>query len=280
MIILDTKEDYKNHINLLKSKGEIISLVPTMGNLHDGHLSLVEIAKKNSSKVITTIFINPLQFGKDEDFALYPRTMKQDITKLKKINCDILFAPKSKNEVFNNFDDLKNLKAGPKGNILCGKIRPGHFDGVLKVVFILFQLTQPNLSVFGLKDFQQLYLIKQMAKIYFPKLKIISAPTIRTKNGLALSSRNSYLDKESIKTAPLFYRTLLDGINNLNNSNNIEETTKYITANLEKNRFIVNYVSFLTTELEKLKLNTSERKILLGSVKLGQTRLIDNIEFN
>tara|TARA_X000000950_G_scaffold172347_1_gene209906 strand:- start:282 stop:1124 length:843 start_codon:yes stop_codon:yes gene_type:complete len=280
LIILDTKEDYENHVNLLKSKGEIISLVPTMGNLHDGHLSLVEIAKKSSSKVITTIFINPLQFGKDEDFALYPRTMKQDINKLKKINCDILFAPKSKNEVFDNFDDLKNLKAGPKGNILCGKIRPGHFDGVLKVVYMLFQLTQPNLSVFGLKDFQQLYLIKQMAKIYFPKLNIISAPTIRTKNGIALSSRNSYLDKEAIKTAPLFYKILADGINNLNNSNNVEKTVKYITANLEKNRFIVNYVSFLTTELEKLKLNTSERKILLSSVKLGQTRLIDNIEFN
>ena len=116
MIILDTKEDYENHINLLKLKGEIISLVPTMGNLHDGHLSLVEIAKKNSSKVITTIFINPLQFGKNEDFVSYPRTMNQDINKLKKYNCDILFAPKSKNEVFNNFDNLKNLKAGPKGN--------------------------------------------------------------------------------------------------------------------------------------------------------------------
>ena len=264
----------------MKSRGEIISLVPTMGNLHNGHLSLVKIAKQNSSKVITTIFINPLQFGKDEDFASYPRTINKDISKLKKLNCDVLFVPKSQNEVFNNIDNLKHLKAGPKGSILCGNFRPGHFDGVLKVVYTLFKLTYPDLSVFGLKDFQQLYLIKQMAKIYFPKLKIISAPTIRTKNGLALSSRNSYLDKESIKTAPLFYRTLLDGINNLNNSNNVEETIKYITANLEKNRFIVNYVSFLTTELEKLKLNTSERKILLSSVKLGQTRLIDNIEFN
>ena len=251
-----------------------------MGNLHDGHLSLVEIAKKKSSKVITTIFINPLQFGKNEDFASYPRTMDQDIDKLKKHNCDILFAPKSKNEVFNKFDDLKNLKAGPKGNILCGKIRPGHFDGVLKVVYMLFQLTEPNLSVFGLKDFQQLYLIKQMAKKYFPKLKIISAPTIRSNNGLALSSRNSYLDETSIKIAPLFYKILLDGINNLKNSNNFEQTIKYITANLEKNRFLVNYVYFMTTELEKIKLNTSERKILLSSVKLGQTRLIDNIEFN
>jgi pantoate--beta-alanine ligase len=280
LIILDTKEDYKNHINLLKSKGEIVSLVPTMGNLHDGHLSLVEIAKKNSSKVITTIFINPLQFGRNEDFASYPRTMNQDIKKLKQHKCDVLFAPKSKNEVFNNFDDLENLKSGPKGAILCGKIRPGHFDGVLKVVYMLFQLTQPNFSVFGLKDFQQLYLIKQMAKIYFPKLKIISAPTIRTKNGLAISSRNSYLNKASIKIAPLFNKILLDGINNLKTSNNVEETIKYITANLEKNKFIVNYVSFLTTELEKLKLNTAERKILLSSVKLEQTRLIDNIEFN
>ena len=280
MIILDTKKDYKNYINLLKSKGEIISLVPTMGNLHDGHLSLVKIAKKHSSKVITTIFINPLQFGKNEDFASYPRTINKDINKLKKIDCDILFAPKNKNEVFNKINNLGFLKAGPKGNILCGKIRPGHFDGVLKVVYMLFELTQPNISIFGLKDFQQLYLIKQMSKIYFPKLKIISAPTIRAKNGLALSSRNSYLDTKSIKIAPLLYKILLDGINNLKNSKNFDETIRYITANLEKNGFLVNYVSFMTAELEKLKLNTSERKILLSSVKLGQTRLIDNIEFN
>ncbi len=280
MIILDTKKEYENHINILKSKGEIISLVPTMGNLHDGHLSLVKIAQQSSSKVITTIFINPLQFGKNEDFASYPRTISQDISKLKKINCDVVFVPKTKNEVFINNDKLSNLKAGPKGEILCGKIRPGHFDGVLKVVYKLFELTQPNFSVFGLKDFQQLYLIKRMAKIHFPKLKIISAPTIRNKNGLALSSRNSYLDEKSIKIAPLFYKILLDGINNLNKSNNIEETVKYITSNLEKKKFLVNYVSFLTTELEKIKMNTSKKKILLSSVKLGQTRLIDNIEFN
>ena len=279
MIILNTKKDFINHINFLKSKGEIISLVPTMGNLHKGHLSLVEIAKKKSSKVITTIFVNPLQFGKDEDFDSYPRTMKQDISNLNKINCDVLFAPKNKNEVFNNIENLKNLKSGPKGNILCGENRPGHFDGVLKVVYTLFQLTYPDLSVFGLKDFQQLYLIKQMAKIHFPKLKIIAAPTIRDKNGLALSSRNSYLDKTSIKVAPMFYKILLDGINNLKISNNVEEAVKYITANLEKNNFIVNYVSFLTLELEKLKLDNPKRKILLSSVKLGQTRLIDNIEF-
>ena len=280
MIILDTKKDYKNHVNLLKSNGEIISLVPTMGNLHDGHLSLVEIAKKNSSKVITTIFVNPLQFGKNEDFDSYPRTMNQDISKLKKLNCDILFAPKTKNEVFNNIDNLKNLEAGPKGNILCGKIRPGHFDGVLKVIYMLFQLTQPDLSVFGLKDFQQLYLIKQMAKIYFPKLKIISAPTIRTKNGLALSSRNSYLDNKSMKIAPVFYKILLDGVINLKNSNDVEKTVNYIKKNLEKNSFLVNYVSFLTTKLEKIKLNTPDKKILLSSVELGQTRLIDNVEFS
>ena len=111
MIILDTKKDYKNHINLLKSNGEIISLVPTMGNLHDGHLSLVEIAKKNSSKVITTIFVNPLQFAKDEDFASYPRTINQDIDKLKKHNCDILFVPKNKNEVFDNVNNTSDVKA-------------------------------------------------------------------------------------------------------------------------------------------------------------------------
>ena len=160
------------------------------------------------------------------------------------------------------------------------KIRPGHFDGVLKVIYMLFQLTQPDLSVFGLKDFQQLYLIKQMAKIYFPKLKIISAPTIRTKNGLALSSRNSYLDNKSMKIAPVFYKILLDGVINLKNSNDVEKTVNYIKKNLEKNSFLVNYVSFLTTKLEKIKLNTPDKKILLSSVKLGQTRLIDNVEFS
>ena len=280
MIILETKKDYKNHINLLKSKGEKTSLIPTMGNLHEGHLSLIEIGKKKSNTVITTIFVNPLQFGKDEDFATYPRTINQDINKLKKINCDILFVPRNKNEIFNNIDNLKHLKSGPKGEILCGKVRPGHFDGVLKVVYMLFKLTQPDYSIFGLKDFQQLYLIKQMSKQYFPKLKIISAPTIRDKNGLALSSRNSYLDKSLIKIAPSFYKILLDGIKNLNNSKNVEETIRYITKNLEKNRFLVNYVSFLTTELEKLNPGTSAKKVLLSSVQLGKTKLIDNIEFS
>ena len=279
MIILDTKKEYENLIDLLKSKGEIISLVPTMGNLHDGHLSLIEIAKKKSSKVVTTIFVNPLQFGKNEDFATYPRTMNEDIIKLKKQNCNILFIPKNTNEIFDNIYNLENLKAGPKGNILCGKIRPGHFDGVLKVVYMLFRLTNPHLSIFGIKDFQQLYLVKQMAKKYFPKIKIISAPTIRNRNGLALSSRNSYLDQKSIEIAPLFYKILLDGINILKNSKNVEETIKEITKTLEKNKFLVNYVSFLSTELEKPKTNSSEKKILLSSVKLGQTILIDNIEF-
>ena len=119
-----------------------------------------------------------------------------------------------------------------------------------------------------------------MAKQYFPKLNIISAPTIRNKNGLALSSRNSYLDKKSIKIAPLFYKILLDGINNFKNSSNIEQTITYITKTLEKNKFLVNYVSVLTTELEKIKSNTTANKVLFSSVKLGQTRLIDNIEFN
>ncbi len=280
MIILNTKQDYKNHINLLKSKGEIIGFVPTMGNLHDGHLSLIEIAKKNSSKIIVSIFVNPLQFGKNDDFNKYPRTFNRDVSKLKDLNCDILFAPNDTYEVFDEIDNLKYLKAGPKGNILCGKLRPGHFDGVLKVVYTLFKLTEPDVSIFGLKDFQQLYLVKKMARKYFPNIDIISAPTIRAKNGLALSSRNSYLDKTSIKIAPLFYKILLEGINNLKHSTSIEQTTNKIINSLEKNKFLVNYVSLLTIDLEKLNPNSSDKKILLSSVNLGGTRLIDNIEFS
>ena len=279
MIILNTKKEYINHINLLKSKDETISFVPTMGNLHDGHLSLIDIAKKKTSKVIVSIFVNPLQFGKNDDYNKYPRTFNKDVNKLKKLNCDILFAPNHKYEVFDKIDDLQYLRAGPKGNILCGKLRPGHFDGVLKVVYTLFKLTEPDVSIFGLKDFQQLYLIKKMAKKYFPNIDIVSAPTIRAKNGLALSSRNSYLDKKLIKIAPLFYKILLEGINNLKYTTNVEKTINEIIKSLEKNKFLVNYVSLLTTELEMLKPNSSDKKILLSSVKLGQTRLIDNVEF-
>ena len=151
MVVIDNKKDLKDKLNLLYKKNEVISLVPTMGNLHDGHLSLLKIAKKNSTKSVVTIFINPLQFGKNEDFDRYPRTIENDINILKLAACDILYFPKNKNEVFDNKFNINHLNSGKKGNILCGKSRKGHFDGVLKVVYTLFRLIRPNIAVFGKK---------------------------------------------------------------------------------------------------------------------------------
>ena len=140
MIFVQTKKDLDEALKLLRKNSEKISFVPTMGNLHDGHLSLIDLAKKNSSKVIVSIFVNPLQFGKNEDFKKYPRTLNQDKNKLKEKKCDLLFFPKSKDEVFANKNQFKKISSGKIGNILCGKKRPGHFDGVLTVVHRLFSI--------------------------------------------------------------------------------------------------------------------------------------------
>lgn len=281
MIVIDNKKDLESKLIYLNNRSEVISLVPTMGNLHDGHLSLLEIAKKNSTKSIVSIFVNPLQFGQNEDFDTYPRTTKEDLNLLKNANCDILFLPKNKNEVFDNKNEFGQLKAGRKGNILCGFFRKGHFDGVLKVVYSLFKIINPNIAIFGRKDYQQLYLIEKMSKKYFKDLIIFKGQTIRNDNGLALSSRNLYLDKNQLKKAPLFYKFLKEGVQLLKEFKEIEKIkykTKFI---LEENGFTVEYLEFLNENLDKFTTETfkNKKKLFLGSVKLGSTKLIDNIEF-
>ena len=161
MIITRTREElYKTLEEFSKYPGKL-ALIPTMGNLHEGHLSLIRLAKQKASKTIATIFVNPLQFGKNEDFKKYPRTEKSDIENLKKEHCDILFVPKDGEEVFSKIEKVKNIDSGTLGSELCGKIRPGHFDGVLTVVNRLFELINPDVAVFGAKDYQQQILLPQ-----------------------------------------------------------------------------------------------------------------------
>ena len=173
MVITRTRDElYKTLEEFSKRPGKL-ALIPTMGNLHDGHLSLIKLAKLKASKTITTIFINPLQFGKNEDFKKYPRTEKLDIEKLKKERCDILFIPRNVEEVFSKVEKVETLDSGKLGSELCGKIRPGHFDGVLTVVNRLFELINPDIAVFGAKDYQQQILIRKMAKSLHPKLSLL-----------------------------------------------------------------------------------------------------------
>ncbi len=281
MIVIDNKKDLESKLTYLNNRSEVVSLVPTMGNLHNGHLSLLKIAKKNSTKSIVSIFVNPLQFGQNEDFDTYPRTIKEDLKLLKNSKCDILFLPKNKNEVFDDKNEFGQLKAGKKGNILCGFLRKGHFDGVLKVVYSLFKIINPNIAVFGRKDYQQLYLIEKMSKKYFKDLIIFKGQTIRNDNGLALSSRNLYLDDNQLKKAPLFYKFLKEGAHLLKEFKEIEKIKYKIKFILEENGFTVEYLEFLNENLDKFNAVTfkDKKKIFLGSVKLGSTKLIDNIEF-
>ena len=280
MIIARTRDDLNQTLQKFTQKPGKLALIPTMGNLHDGHLSLVRLAKLNAKKTITTIFVNPLQFGRNEDFEKYPRTEEMDIKKLSKEKCDILFIPVNRNEVFPKFEEVKKIESGKLGNELCGKIRPGHFDGVLTVVNKIFDMIKPDIAIFGAKDYQQQILISEMSKILHPYLTILKAPIIRSKNGVALSSRNNYLSQKEMNLASNLFKCL-------------ENSVKLYKDNVLLNEIIENAQKFLISkklnpdylELRDNKLNNindnnfNRKKVFLSSVTLNKTRLIDNIEF-
>ena len=280
MIIARTRDDLNQTLQKFTQKPGKLALIPTMGNLHDGHLSLIRLAKLNAKKTITTIFVNPLQFGRNEDFEKYPRSEEIDINKLSKEKCDILFIPVNKNEVFPKFEEVKKIESGKLGNELCGKIRPGHFDGVLTVVNKIFDMIKPDIAIFGAKDYQQQILISKMSKILHPYLTILKAPIIRSKNGVALSSRNNYLSEKEMNLASNLFKCL-------------ENSVKLYKDNVLLNEIIENAQKFLISkklnpdylELRDNKLNNindnnfNGKKVFLSSVTLNKTRLIDNIEF-
>ncbi len=280
MVITRTREElYKILEEFSKSPGKL-ALIPTMGNLHDGHLSLIRLAKINASKTIVTIFVNPLQFGKNDDFRKYPRTEKLDIEKLKKEDCDILFIPKNGEEVFSNFKKIETLDSGSLGSELCGKIRPGHFDGVLTVVNRLFELINPDIAVFGAKDYQQQFLIKKMAKSLHPRISLFKAPIIRSKNGVALSSRNSYLSDKEFHIAANLFRCLQNSVNSYQKKEQLNEILQNANSFLESKNLIPDYFELRDSELNLISENNFEgNKVFLGSVTINNTRLIDNIEF-
>ena len=280
MIIARTRDDLNQTLQKFTQKPGKLALIPTMGNLHDGHLSLVRLAKLNAKKTITTIFVNPLQFGRNEDFEKYPRTEEMDIKKLSKEKCDILFIPVNRNEVFPKFEEVKKIESGKLGNELCGKIRPGHFDGVLTVVNKIFDMIKPDIAIFGAKDYQQQILISEMSEILHPYINILKAPIIRSKNGVALSSRNNYLSEKEMNLASNLFKCL-------------ENSVKLYKDNVLLSEIIENAQKFLISkklnpdylELRDNKLNTindnnfNGKKVFLSSVTLNKTRLIDNIEF-
>lgn len=259
-----------------RSARKIIGFVPTMGNLHEGHLNLVREAKKICDVVVVSIFVNPIQFGPNEDFDSYPRTLEQDSHLLADVGCDIIFAP-SVEQMYGNKPRLTNISVSEITNDLCGLQRPGHFDGVAVVVTKLFNIVQPNFAFFGQKDYQQLAVIRQLVRDLNIPLEVIGVPITRAEDGLALSSRNGYLSAEHRAIAPTIYQSLTAAEKELHNGVSLAEVLENIKQKLTHAGFIVDYVEARTPELQDIEAFDQD-VVLFVAAKLGNTRLIDNLQ--
>ena len=263
-------------LNPARSARKIIGFVPTMGNLHQGHLNLVREARKLCDVVVVSIFVNPIQFGPNEDFDNYPRTLEQDQQLLADVGCDIVFAP-TVEQMYGNKPRLTNISVSGITNDLCGLQRPGHFDGVAVVVTKLFNIVQPNYAFFGQKDYQQLAVIRQFVQDLNIPLEVIGVPIARSEDGLALSSRNGYLSAEQRQIAPTIYQSLKAAAQALQQGETLSQVLANIKATLTAAGFVVDYVEARTTELQKIEA-FSEDLVLFVAAKLGNTRLIDNLQ--
>ncbi|MBT8634706.1 pantoate--beta-alanine ligase [Polynucleobacter paneuropaeus] len=263
-----------------------VSFVPTMGNLHEGHLSLMRLARQHGDPVVASIFVNRLQFGPNEDFDSYPRTMQADIEKLEKEGVYVLFAPTEK-DLYPQPQEYRVEPPNQLGNILEGEFRPGFFQGVCTVVLKLFSCVQPKVAVFGKKDYQQLMIIRQMAKQFALPVDIVPAETIRAEDGLALSSRNTYLSIDERREAPELQK-LLQQVREqvIGLKQQSPEELKKIEAGaletLTKRGWRPDYIAIrLQSDLatpSNTALDAKESLVILTAAKLGKTRLIDNLE--
>ncbi|WP_414502429.1 pantoate--beta-alanine ligase [Zymobacter sp. IVIA_5232.4 C2] len=255
-----------------------IALVPTMGNLHDGHLSLVRQAREQADIVIATVFVNPLQFGEGEDFDQYPRTLEADAAKLDGAGCDILFAPAADDLFPAAASDMTRVVAGSVSQGLCGAKRPGHFDGVVTIISLLFNLVQPDTAIFGEKDYQQLQVIKALVRdLHFP-VEVLGAPIVRDHDGLALSSRNGYLSDVERATAPALYRTLVCIKELLEQGLSHEQALEEGIRQLDAQGFTADYLELRDRHTLVPATEDTREGILLVAAYLGTTRLLDNLK--
>ena len=262
-----------------------IALVPTMGNLHAGHLELVKIAKQHADIVVVSIFVNPTQFGAGEDFDSYPRTLDEDVAKLATVDTDYVFAP-SIEEMYPVLPPPTSVLAGAITTQLCGQSRPGHFDGVGIVVSKLFNIVQPDMAVFGQKDYQQLAIIKQLVRDLSYPIEIIGAPIVRAADGLALSSRNQYLSATEREVAAVIHQALQYLAKQLEKGEQSQQTVQSLLAETHQRitdaGFIIDYLDIKTDTLESLTNDTvtfnAENKnlMILVAAWLGRARLLDN----
>jgi pantoate--beta-alanine ligase len=266
-------------IKLHRKSGKSVGFVPTMGNLHAGHINLVERARQQADIVVTSIFVNPTQFGANEDFDKYPRTLDADSAMLSQAGCDLLFAPEVKEMYPHGRNQGTSVIVSGITDILCGKSRPGHFSGVATVVSKLFNIVQPDVALFGEKDYQQLAVIRQLAReLCFP-IEIVGVATVRAEDGLALSSRNGYLTDEQRKVAPQLYRTLTQLRQAIQDGQrDYISLTEAGNSHLKKCGFIPDYLEVRRQDLG-IAGKDDRQLVILAAAKLGNTRLIDNLAF-
>lgn len=276
MNIFHTIKDLKNEINPLRHQK--IALVPTMGNLHDGHLSLVALAKQHADIVVVSIFVNPTQFGAGEDFASYPRTLDDDCQKLAKAGVALVFAP-SVDEMYPVYPPNVQILSGSISKILCGQTRPTHFDGVGLVVSKLFNIVRPDVAVFGKKDYQQLAIIAQLVQELNFEIDIIGGEIVRADDGLALSSRNQYLTEQERAIAPRLAQALQQLAGELQSASvaDFDTMIQKTKDKLTYDGFTVDYLQVFNQQLQPASRH-DKHLVILTACYLGKARLLDNLE--
>ncbi|MEX6289461.1 pantoate--beta-alanine ligase [Escherichia coli] len=277
MLIIETLPLLRQQILRLRMEGKRVALVPTMGNLHDGHMKLVDEAKARADVVVVSIFVNPMQFDRPEDLARYPRTLQEDCEKLNKRKVDLVFAPSVK-EIYPNGTETHTYVDVPGlSTMLEGASRPGHFRGVSTIVSKLFNLVQPDIACFGEKDFQQLALIRKMVADMGFDIEIVGMPIMRAKDGLALSSRNGYLTAEQRKIAPGLYKVLSSIADKLQaGERDLDEIITIAGQELNEKGFRADDIQIRDADTLLEVSETSKRAVILVAAWLGDARLIDN----
>ena len=277
MLIIETLPLLRQQIRRLRMEGKRVALVPTMGNLHDGHMKLVDEAKSRADVVVVSIFVNPMQFDRPEDLARYPRTLQEDCEKLNKRKVDLVFAPSVK-EIYPNGTETHTYVDVPGlSTMLEGASRPGHFRGVSTIVSKLFNLVQPDIACFGEKDFQQLALIRKMVADMGFDIEIVGVPIMRAKDGLALSSRNGYLTAEQRKIAPGLYKVLSSIADKLQaGERDLDEIIAIAGQELNEKGFRSDDIQIRDADTLLEVSENSKRAVILVAAWLGDARLIDN----
>ncbi|ELY1963866.1 pantoate--beta-alanine ligase [Salmonella enterica] len=277
MLIIETLPLLRQHIRRLRQEGKRVALVPTMGNLHDGHMKLVDEAKARADVVIVSIFVNPMQFDRPDDLVRYPRTLQEDCEKLNKRKVDYVFAPAVEEIYPHGLEGHTYVDVPGLSTMLEGASRPGHFRGVSTIVSKLFNLIQPDIACFGEKDFQQLALIRKMVADMSYDIEIVGVPIIRAKDGLALSSRNAYLTAEQRKIAPGLYNVMNSIAEKLIAGNReLQEIIAIAEQELNEKGFRADDIQIRDADTLQELTETSKRAVILAAAWLGQARLIDN----